>query len=209
MYYSEEIIRGRGDLHTHSSACHGTSTPAKVVRAAAVAGLAGLFLTDRDTLDAIAEARAESEATGVRLMAGIKLGIHWRELSSVHLLGYCVDEVRDTALLATCFQLHSSRLEHGRVIVEKVNRAGVDLQMREVEAEAGRAAIGRPHVARALVAGGWAASLPEAFRLWLVPGRPGYVAQENLETGARGGITAGVRRRAGPGIPSGAKSLLK
>lgn len=102
----------------------------------------------------------------------------------MHLLGYCVDEERDTPLLAACAQLRRSRLERGRVMVEQLNRAGVALRMQAVEAEAGRAAIGRPHVARALVAGGRAANLPEAFDLWLVPGRPGYVAQENLETGA-------------------------
>lgn len=177
-------MKGRVDLHTHSNASDGTCTPAEVVRAAAAAGLAGLSLTDHDTLDGIAEARAESEAAGVRWMTGIELSTHWGELSSVHLLGYCVDEVRDTALLAACAQLRGSRRERGAAMVEKLNRAGVDLRMQEIEAEAGRAAIGRPHVARALVAGGWAASLPEAFDLWLVPGRPGYVAQENLETGA-------------------------
>jgi predicted metal-dependent phosphoesterase TrpH len=52
---------------------------------------------------------------------------------------------------------------------------GVDVSFADLAAETGTAAMGRPHLARALVRLGKVASVDEAFHQWLGLGRPAYV----------------------------------
>jgi predicted metal-dependent phosphoesterase TrpH len=49
-----------------------------------------------------------------------------------------------------------------------------------VFAQAGSGAVGRPHVARALIAAGWARDQRDAFDRFLGAGRPAYVAKQRL-----------------------------
>ena len=64
----------RGDFHTHSTRSDGTLAPAELVRLAWRNGVRVLALTDHDTLDGIAEARAAArELPGMRLVPGVEL----------------------------------------------------------------------------------------------------------------------------------------
>jgi predicted metal-dependent phosphoesterase TrpH len=65
-------------------------------------------------------------------------------------------------------------------IVDLLNANGVRITFESVLEQAGAAAIGRPHVARALIAEGWAADSRDAFDRYLATGRPGFVAKEQL-----------------------------
>jgi predicted metal-dependent phosphoesterase TrpH len=61
-----------------------------------------------------------------------------------------------------------------------LNALGVPVTMDDLMAQAGSAAIGRPHVARALIARGWAKDERDAFDRFLGAGRPAYVAKQRL-----------------------------
>ncbi len=173
---------GMIDLHTHSTASDGSLAPAALLDRAAARGVTGLALTDHDTLAGLAEARGRAEAHGIAFLAGIELSTGWRGLDEVHLLGYGVDGAGSGGLAAACGGLRAGRARRAERMVGRLQAAGVGLRLEAVLAEAAGGAVGRPHVARALLAGGWASDMAEAFRRWLVPGTPGYVAQERLET---------------------------
>jgi predicted metal-dependent phosphoesterase TrpH len=97
--------------------------------------------------------------------------------AGVHLLAYLPDPTHPglAAELSRILQGRSSRLP---AMIAQLRHAGLDLTAEEVRAGAvDAAALGRPHVADAMVAKGIVADRAEAFRHWLGWGRPGYVAR--------------------------------
>lgn len=172
------------DLHAHSTASDGAKRPAAAVEAAHAAGLAAFALTDHDTLAGIPEAQEAADACGLRLVAGVELSVH-QGADEVHLLGL---HIRDVAALQGRLEVYRDRRRtRAERIVEKLNAAGLPVTMDAVLAAADGGAIGRPHVARALVAGGFVRDVREAFDKWLAAGRGAYVDKERLD------IAEGIR----------------
>lgn len=106
------------------------------------------------------------------------------ELSAVegndetHLLGL---HLRETAALeGRLNELRAMRRSRGERIVMRLNELGVRISFEDVLGEAAGAALGRPHIARALVNQGWATDVRDAFDRYLGNGRPAYVAKERL-----------------------------
>jgi predicted metal-dependent phosphoesterase TrpH len=165
------------DLHAHSTASDGAFAPAVVVREAHKAGLAAIALTDHDTTAGLAEARAEAERLGIRLVPGIELsaveGDHETHMLGLHLGSTAPIDARLT-------ELREMRRARAEKIVEVLNANGVRITFASVLEQAGGAAIGRPHVARALIAEGWAVDSRDAFDRYLAAGRPGFVPKEPL-----------------------------
>jgi len=161
------------DLHVHSTASDGEFAPAVVARRAHGVGLAAIALTDHDTTAGVAEAAAAGDGLGVRVIAGCEFSVKapWGEL---HLLGYFLptaDERLDDFLTET----RAARRRRGEQMVERLRGIGIDIDTGQVAAVAGEGAVGRPHVARALVARGVTATIGEAFHRFLRRGRPGFV----------------------------------
>jgi predicted metal-dependent phosphoesterase TrpH len=161
------------DLHVHSTASDGACAPAEVVRRAAAAGLEAVALTDHDTVAGVPEARDAGAALGVRVIAGCEFSVAapWGEL---HLLAYCLPG-GDAELDAFLAGQRSQRARRMVEMVRRLNAAGIPIAAGEVERVAAGAAVGRPHVARALVARGAARDLPDAFDRYLGDGRTAYV----------------------------------
>jgi predicted metal-dependent phosphoesterase TrpH len=168
------------DLHMHSTASDGSLPPAAVVAAARAAGLRAIALTDHDTLDGVAEARRVAEPDGLRVVAGTELSVvlDGREL---HVLALHIE--RPAPLEAELVELRAARRGRAARIVERLNALGVPITLDAVLAEAGDGAIGRPHVARAMVAAGWARDFRDAFDRYLGNGRPAHVEKRRLEAG--------------------------
>lgn len=161
------------DLHLHSTASDGAYRPAEVVRRAAGAGLTAIALTDHDTVAGVAEAQAEGERLGVRVVSGCEFSVAapWGEM---HVLGYHLPSGHG-AVEEFLADRREGRTTRARRIVGALRAAGVEIADDEVEAEAAGAAVGRPHVARVLVRRGAVGSVNEAFDRYLGRGRPGYV----------------------------------
>ena len=166
------------DLHAHSTASDGTATPTGAVEAAHRAGVVALALTDHDTLAGVPEAQAAADRLGLRLVPGVELSVH-QEGVEVHLLGL---HIRDVAGLQTELEaIRDQRRLRAIAMVEKLAAAGAPIAIEAVLAEAAGGAIGRPHVARALVAAGHVKDQREAFDRFLAAGRPAYVDKARLE----------------------------
>jgi len=183
------------DLHCHSTASDGTCRPAEVVRLAHAAGLSGLALTDHDTVAGLPEAAAEARRLGVDFLTGIEVSAAYPRPGTMHLLGYGFDP-QAVSFRKLARRLALARAERAALIVERLNRAGVDVSLAEVHAEAGGpdANVGRPHVAAALVRKGHAVSTRDAFTRYLGGGGAAYVDTNPLDSAQ---VIDGVRRAGG------------
>ncbi len=165
------------DLHMHSTASDGSRAPADVVRAAHAAHLVAIALTDHDSVAGLQEAQLAGAELGVRIVNGVELSAVEGQ-SETHLLGL---HLRDTQNLERELEsLRDMRQRRARTIVDKLVGLGVKITFEDVLSQAGMGAVGRPHVARALVADGWAVDVRDAFDRYLGAGRPAYVAKEQL-----------------------------
>ncbi len=167
----------RADLHTHTNASDGTLSPRELVREAGRVGLRVLAVTDHDSVDGIAEAAEEAGRVGIHLVPGVELSTDVPG-TEVHILGYFVDW-QDEEFGAVLRRLRQGRWARAQEMVRRLNQLGVPLTFEEVARQAD-GAVGRPHVARALVAGGYVASFQEAFERYLGKGRPAYVERERF-----------------------------
>lgn len=202
----------RIDLHAHTCVSDGTDTPSGLVAAAVAAGLDVLAITDHDTSVGWDEASEAAERAGLALVRGMEISTVFRG-RGVHLLAYLPDPTYPP-LLAELRAVLEGRDARVPGMVERLRGLGVDLTVEQVRRVAGpTAAVGRPHVADALVAGGYVASRGEAFDRYLSPGRPAYRnrAAADLETvldavaGAGGvSVVAHPWGRHDPGVLDGA-----
>jgi predicted metal-dependent phosphoesterase TrpH len=165
------------DLHTHSTASDGALAPGAVVEAAGRAGLAAVAITDHDTLAGVEEARAAGERLGVRVVAGVELSAV-EDDREVHILGLHIAAVAELERQLGTFR--AARRARAERIVRQLNDLGVRVEMGSVLDIAAGGAIGRPHIARAMVAGGWARDFRDAFDRYLGAGRPAFVAKQRL-----------------------------
>jgi predicted metal-dependent phosphoesterase TrpH len=161
------------DLHCHSTASDGECPPDEVARRAHKADLAAIALTDHDTTAGVAEATREGAAIGVRVICGCEFSTRapWGEL---HLLGYFLDPDH-AGLQAFLVETRAARRRRGEQMVTKLQDLGIAIDLADLEEQVGAGAVGRPHVARALVERGVSADINEAFERFLGRGRSAYV----------------------------------
>jgi predicted metal-dependent phosphoesterase TrpH len=165
------------DLHLHSTASDGTNPPEVVVRSASQAGLRALALTDHDTVEGILPAQEAARLLGITLVAGVELSAY-DGADEVHILGLHLDRIDEMRDALHVFQ--AARRDRAEGIVRLLNKLGVRITFDDVLAVAKDAAIGRPHVARALVENGWAMDLRDAFDRYLGAGRPAYLEKRRI-----------------------------
>lgn len=168
----------RADLHIHTRASDGELSPTEVVRAAAAGKLDVIAVTDHDTIDGLAEALRAAEGGPVRVITGVEVSSQ-HEGDEIHVLGYHIHP--DAAPLRA--HEHSAlgrRQERAREMVRILQGQGIAIDYEDVLRIAGTdaRAIGRPHVARALLAGGHVRSMGEAFDRYLADGGLAFVRTE-------------------------------
>jgi 3',5'-nucleoside bisphosphate phosphatase len=167
------------DLHTHTDLSDGTTTIEANVALAVELGLEGLGVTDHDTTAPFERAVAAAEGTGLELVLGTEFSAELDGFS-VHVLGYGIDPA-DPVLAEELHRLHDERAIRARAIVERFGDLGVEIRFERVQALAGAAPIGRPHIAEAVVEVGAAADTREVFDTWLADGGPAYVAKHAVD----------------------------
>lgn len=170
----------RVDLHCHSTASDGQLSPTAVVRRAHERGVRVLALTDHDTLEGLAEARAAADALGLHLVNGVELSCTWGG-ATIHVLGYGFDS-RAEPLLQALDALHRGRWARAEEIGRRLEAKGIAGAFdgaRAVQRELGDSdnAPARPHFAEFLVRAGYVGERSEAFRKWLGAGKLGDVKQ--------------------------------
>ena len=175
----------RIDLHAHSSASDGTDSPAELVLAAAAAGLDVVALTDHDTVSGYPEAIAalsgpELAGGGLTLVTGAELSCVVEGIS-MHLLAYLFDP-EEPEFARERELVHTDRFRRAEVMVERCRALGAPITWEQVKRIAGRGAVGRPHVASALVEAGVVPDVDSAFtEQWLANGGRADVRKHELD----------------------------
>ena len=168
----------RIDLHTHSTASDGTTSPTELVRQARAAGLDVIALTDHDTTAGWAEA-ADALPHGLSLVRGAEISCTAGGIS-LHLLAYLFDP-DEPAFAARRQELRTSRLARAERMVGLLAADGHPVSWDQVQELAG-GTVGRPHVAQALIDAGLVGSVEEAFTAEWIGTRGRYwVGKADLE----------------------------
>jgi 3',5'-nucleoside bisphosphate phosphatase len=161
------------DLHLHTYFSDGTYSPEELVTQARLHGLAGVALTDHDTVEGCAPAAQAAAAAGIEFIVGTELtadqGGH-----EIHILGYCFD-LANPQLVKEISRFQAVRQNRIREMVARLNQLEVPLKAETVFRLANCRSPGRPHVARALVQEGLCGDLDEAFERFLKKNRPAWV----------------------------------
>jgi hypothetical protein len=172
-------MSSRADLHTHSAYSDGRLTPTELVERAVSRGLEVLALTDHDCTDGIAEAlEAAQKHPQLLFIPGVELSTDVPH-EEVHVLGYFLDW-QNPRFQARLGRLRRSRLERGRKMLAKLKRLGIEISWQRVQELAGDGAVGRPHIALAMMEAGHISSLEEAFDRYIGRNGPAYVEREKI-----------------------------
>ncbi len=194
----------RVDLHAHTAASDGALTPAELVQHALDRGLSTIAVTDHDSTEGVCPALLAARGTPLTVLPGIELGVDLPD-GEVHMLGYLLD-VDDPALQGTLREMRAARVTRARRMVELLSDLGLPLRWEEIAELAGPGAVGRAHVALALLAHSYVSSINEAFDRYIGIGRPAYVERYRLTPVQAVGLVAaagGVAVLAHPAGKSG------
>jgi predicted metal-dependent phosphoesterase TrpH len=165
------------DLHTHSTFSDGTLDPEQVVELAVSRELAGIALTDHDNTGGVERARAAAKGGGLTVLLGCELSAE-HDGSPVHVLGYGFDP-DEPGFAAKRAWIAEGRVGRARRMVERLRQLGAPVELERVKELAGGGAIGRPHIARAMVEAGVVEDIDAAFGAdWIGTGGRAYVAKD-------------------------------
>lgn len=167
----------RADLHMHTNASDGQYSPAELIELTRQFDV--IAITDHDTTEGIEPAQQAALKYGApTIIPGVELSAEDTE-GDVHMLGYHID-IHNAPFQQTLTHFRDTRFERGRLMLEKLATMGMPLDWQQVVANANGAAIGRPHVARALLASGYVESIKDAFDRFIGNDGPAYIARARL-----------------------------
>lgn len=168
------------DLHIHSTFSDGSCSPEELVEKGVEAGLYAMALTDHDTVAGVPAFLTAAAQRGLRAISGLELSVDVPS-TTVHILAYGFD-VENVAFNAALERVREGRRRRNAEIISKLSRMGCYVSMAEVLAVAGdEEVVARPHFAQVLVKKGYARSIPDAFRRFLVRGAPAYAERERMK----------------------------
>ena len=169
----------RYDLHCHSTASDGALSPTDLVQRAHAQGVTALALTDHDTTQGLASARACADTLGLQLINGIELSVVW-ENKSIHIVGLGIDPDYEPLANAAEYIQHQ-RLVRAVKMSEKLAKKNIPGAFEAVQQAAGGGTITRSHFADFLVAQHHVDTQQEAFDRYLSRGKAIYVPPVGLE----------------------------
>jgi hypothetical protein len=172
-------VTSLADLHLHSTISDGRLTPTELVDLAYKNGVRVMALTDHDIIDGLPDAFAAAEKyADLTLIPGIEMSTDVPG-NEVHILGHFIDWQSED-FRAKLSHLQDSRLGRARRMVERLAELGKPVEWERVQSFA-EGAVGRPHIALALVEAGHVESVNEAFDRYISRTGPAYVERERLE----------------------------
>ena len=162
----------RIDMHCHSNCSDGSESPEAMARLGKRRGLTLISLTDHDTIDGVPAFMSSSRKLGVRAISGVEISAEYPQ--TMHILGYNFDP-KDEEFCAALKKIQHHRDERNRKVLERLQELGFPLTMADIQKEAGKGVIGRPHFAFALIRLGAVHDILSAFTEYLGRGGKAYV----------------------------------
>ena len=159
------------DFHSHTRESDGALAPEELVAMMRARGVRVFSITDHDTM----RAYGQFAAGFATVIPGIEINTTWGD-DEVHVLGYGLPLGDDTPLATVLAENREFRRTRVDRMVAALDAAGYPITVADVVAESdGSDALGRPHVAKALIRKGLVKDVESAFRDLLTRGKPGYM----------------------------------
>jgi predicted metal-dependent phosphoesterase TrpH len=167
------------DLHLHTTASDGRLSPTELIQLVASQGLQVVSVTDHDTTEGLAEAyRAAREFPNLRIIPGIEFSTDIPG-DEIHMLGYFI-QYEEEEFQGILLRFRNGRLERARLMVEKLATMGITVEWERVQEIAGDGAVGRPHIALAMMEKGYIQEPREAFIEHLGRNGTAYVERKKV-----------------------------
>lgn len=196
------------DLHTHTLHSDGFLSPKKLVEKAKDSGIEVLSITDHDNLQGLPEAIEAGHELGVEIITGLEMSSDIRD-REVHILAYFI-ELNNSELERYLAFFREERVNRAERIAKKLNILGFSIALDDIMEKAKNSAVGRPHIAQALLDKGYISSYYEAFAKYIGNDCPAYEKKVHISPQSAFKIISdagGLSFIAHPGLMS--ESLLK
>lgn len=165
-------MEGKVDLHIHTTCSDGFYTPEEIVEKARELNLTGISITDHDNVDAIWRATEYAKKLGIEVIPGVELSSDFGE-NEVHILAYFID-LENEELERYLQFFRTERLKRAERMIKKLNNLGFHITIDDILLKAKNSAIGRPHIAQALLEKEYVRTYYEAFNKYIGNGCPAY-----------------------------------
>ncbi len=172
-------MSGYIDLHMHTNRSDGVLAPLELLDAVRSKNLEAFSITDHDSVKGYLEVCQSLIDNDPELVTGVELSTT-KDDNDLHLLVYCFDP-QHKKLRAALENLRLQRNQRAGRIVEKLNELGKAISMDQVESIASGAAVGRPHIAQALLDNKLVQNFDEAFSRFIGKGKNAYIPKVNFE----------------------------
>lgn len=195
------MLKGKIDLHLHTTASDGTWEPEELIDRAIKLGFSCISITDHDSIHSIKKAIEYSKDKPIEVISGVELSVEYKK-QDIHLLAYGID-IENEEFQAVMDFFHKKRKERAKEIIRKLNAIGMGISYEDLADSNSDPALGRLHIANALIESGHVTNLSKAFKKYLLPGKPAYVEKEILTPEKAIEIThkaGGINVLAHPGI---------
>jgi predicted metal-dependent phosphoesterase TrpH len=166
------------DLHSHTNLSDGFYSTEELIYKAKDVGIEILSITDHDSVNAIEEATRIGREVGIEIIPGVEISSDLRGIE-VHILGYFID-INNKELEHYLMFFREERKIRASRIVDKLNQLGLEITLEDVMKIAKNSAVGRPHIAQALLANGLVDSYQGAFNKYIKNGGPAYEKKVHL-----------------------------
>lgn len=166
------------DLHIHSTCSDGSQTPEEIVAEGIEKNLTTIAISDHDTVQGVMPAIEAARGSDMRVIPAVEISTEFQK-TEVHILGYWID-LEDDQLHAKFVYVREARRRRADDIVAKLRQNGVEITIEDVIAQSDGVSLGRPHVAQALIEGGYVSGMQEAFDRFLGRDRPAFVPRYKL-----------------------------
>ncbi|MBN1637813.1 MAG: PHP domain-containing protein [Ignavibacteriales bacterium] len=160
------------DLHTHTIYSDGSLTPKELINLANKNDITTISITDHDNILGVKEAQSYGEKLNVEVISGVEISTDIEDFE-VHLLGLFID-IENIELNKYLNFFREERYYRAKRIIKKLNNLGLPLSIDDVEFNAKYSAIGRPHIAKAMLEKGLIQNYYEAFEKYIGDNGPAY-----------------------------------
>jgi len=176
VFHWMSLVLMKYDLHSHSHYSDGSLSPTELVKQATKHGISHLALTDHDSVSGLTEAQQAAKHSDLTLINGVELSCTWQH-QLLHVVGLDLDPSNET-LLAGIQENRQRRTDRAQAMFEDLERHDIFIRD-DVQGLLYQDAVPtRPHFAQALVERGYAKDKRQAFKRYLVRGKPGFVAMQ-------------------------------
>ena len=163
---------GKIDLHMHTSYSDGQHTPEELISKVKDAGIDLISITDHDTVAGIEESIEIGKQKGIEVIPGLEISSDIKD-REVHILGYFFDP-NNYELGEYLKFFRAERVKRAGRITDKLKELGFQIELEDIMEVAKNSAVGRPHIAKAMVKKGLVSNYFEAFSKYIGNGGPAY-----------------------------------